>query len=203
MLHEECVRFKVLHFYRVIIINKNEKSGTLQLVLFCMSISNNTKLIAMRFSFLLAVLFTQLTGMAQTARDSIALTNLLKDDYVTMQTIDFERHRSNCSPNYLLIENGAMLTLDQEKDWYDKRKGKKIDRTDNFIFRYLKIDGNTAYTVYNLKSVITEDGQTKNKNWNESVIFKKINGHWKIELIHSTPVPNKLDKITPLPQARN
>jgi len=121
----------------------------------------------------------QLPGMSQTTKDSIAVIKLLKNDYTTMQTIDFEKHKSNCTSNYLLIENGEVLTLE----------GEKVYRTDDFDFRYVKIDGNTAYTVYNLKSIITEDGQTKNKNWNETVVFKKINGQWKIELIHSTPVP--------------
>ena len=143
----------------------------------------------MRLIFFLFIICMQLPGMSQTTKDSIAVIKLLKNDYTTMQTIDFEKHKSNCTSNYLLIENGEVLTLEGEKEWYDKRKGKKVYRTDDFDFRYVKIDGNTAYTVYNLKSIITEDGQTKNKNRNETVVFKKINGQWKIELIHSTPVP--------------
>ena len=133
----------------------------------------------MRLIFFLFIICMQLPGMSQTTKDSIAVIKLLKNDYTTMQTIDFEKHKSNCTSNYLLIENGEVLTLE----------GEKVYRTDDFDFRYVKIDGNTAYTVYNLKSIITEDGQTKNKNWNETVVFKKINGQWKIELIHSTPVP--------------
>ncbi len=143
----------------------------------------------MRPFFFLIALCIQHVAMSQSAKDSIAIVALLKSDYSTMQTINFERHRFNCTPNYLLIENGEVLTMVQEKDWYDKRKGKKIERSDNFDFRYIRVDGNTAHTVYNLKSIITEDGQTKNKIWNESVVLKKMNGQWKIELIHSTPAP--------------
>ena len=36
--------------------------------------------------------------------------------------------------------------------------------------------------------IIDDDGKIYEKNWSESIICKKINGLWKISLIHSTPI---------------
>jgi hypothetical protein len=36
--------------------------------------------------------------------------------------------------------------------------------------------------------IIDDDGKISEKNWSESIICKKINGLWKISLIHSTPI---------------
>ena len=66
-----------------------------------------------------------------------------------------------------------------------------LGRKDYFDFNFVRIFGNTAYTVYNLKSDITEDGKLITKHWNESVIFRKVKGKWKIALIHSTPIAVK------------
>jgi hypothetical protein len=44
---------------------------------------------------------------------------------------------------------------------------------------------------YPLKADFVDNGNSTEKNWTESVIFKKIKGKWKIELIHSTPIKTK------------
>ena len=78
--------------------------------------------------------------------------------------------------------------MEIERAYYSKNSHRKIDRKDYFNFKHVSITGNLAYAVYGLKSVIIEDGQTKNKVWNESTVFRNENGKWKIALIHSTPV---------------
>jgi ketosteroid isomerase-like protein len=44
-----------------------------------------------------------------------------------------------------------------------------------------------AYAIWHLKSEFKEDGNVKIKVWNESGVFRKEKGQWKIALIHSTP----------------
>ena len=78
--------------------------------------------------------------------------------------------------------------MDEESKWYKDVTNKASDRKDNFDFKHIRIEGNTAYAVYNLKSYITKKGKLTQKNWNESAVFRKLNGEWKIALIHSTPV---------------
>jgi Domain of unknown function (DUF4440) len=57
--------------------------------------------------------------------------------------------------------------------------------------KFIRIYGNTAYAVYRLTSDIRENGDVKTMTWNESSIFRKVNGVWKVELIHSTPIETK------------
>jgi ketosteroid isomerase-like protein len=81
--------------------------------------------------------------------------------------------------------------MEKEADNYKKNVNRVLDRKDYFDFNFIRILGNTAYTVYNLKSDITENGKLTTKQWNESVIFRKVQGKWKIALIHSTPIAIK------------
>jgi hypothetical protein len=90
--------------------------------------------------------------------------------------------------DYLLIEAGEIWNMEKEAQWYNDPSSKVSDRKDRFEFKYIRIDKNMAYAVYNLKSDILKEGKAIQKNWNESAIFRKVNGEWKIALIHSTPV---------------
>jgi ketosteroid isomerase-like protein len=124
----------------------------------------------------------------QQKNDSTAIINLLKNDYSTMLSMDLKKHISNCTEDYLLIEGGDIWNMEKESKWYKDDANKVTDRKDNFDFKYIRIDGNVAYAVYNLKSDISKEGKITQKNWNESTVFRKVNGEWKIALIHSTPI---------------
>lgn len=139
-------------------------------------------------------LFLYLSGVIPSVSpangDSTAIVELLKDDYRTMVTNDINRHRSNCTADYILIENGEFWDMEREAASYKANEKRIIQRTDHFDFKYISLDGNTAYAVYDLKSDIVEKGVTTRKHWSESVVFRKTDGQWKIALIHSTPVKN-------------
>ncbi|HTE27481.1 DUF3828 domain-containing protein [Flavitalea sp.] len=125
---------------------------------------------------------------AQITKDSTAIIQLLENDYATMGNWDIETHVANCTIDYLLVENGEIWNMEMERAHYSKNNHRKIDRKDYFNFKHVSITGDLAYAVYGLKSVIIEEGQTTNKVWNESVVFRREQGKWKIALIHSTPV---------------
>ena len=120
--------------------------------------------------------------------DSTTIIQLLKNDYGTLLTKDLKKHISYCTEDYMLIEDGAFWNMEQEAVWFKEDANKVSARKDEFDFKYIRIDGNVAYAVYNLWSDITKDGKLTQKNWNETAIFRKVNGEWKIALIHSTPV---------------
>ncbi|TMI88099.1 MAG: nuclear transport factor 2 family protein [Bacteroidetes bacterium] len=120
--------------------------------------------------------------------DSTTIIQLLKNDYNTLHNLDLNKHKSNCTNDYLLIEAGEIWNMEKEAQWYNDPSSKVSDRKDHFEFKYIRIEENMAYAVYNLKSDILKEGKAIQKNWNESAIFRKVNGEWKIALIHSTPV---------------
>jgi hypothetical protein len=91
----------------------------------------------------------------------------------------------------LLSEDGKILRMDDEAVLYKKDAHKVFERKNDFDFKYIGIFENTAYAVYRLKADFVDNGNSTEKNWTESVIFKKIKGKWKMELIHSTPIKLK------------
>lgn len=143
---------------------------------------------AMKYVLLIVIFSISLNAFTQTNNDSVAIIQLLKDDYHTMMTHDLEKHKRNCTDDYLLIENGEIWDMERESEWYKKDAIKVYNRKDYFTFRLVNISDNTAYAVYHLQSDFTENGNLTTKHWNESAIFKKVNDQWKIALIHSTPI---------------
>jgi hypothetical protein len=138
--------------------------------------------------FLIFFLFLSTNVFSQEKNDSTTIVQLLVNDYKTLGNWDIQSHIENCTTNYLLIENGEVWDMKKESEYFIKNAGRVIDRKDYFDIKYIRIYGNYAYAVYNLKSDITENGNLTVKTWIESTIFRKIKGKWKVELINSTPV---------------
>jgi hypothetical protein len=130
-------------------------------------------------------------AFSQEKNDSAAIVKLLVNDYKTLGNWDITSHSENCTENYLLIENDEIWDMKKERDYFIKNKSRVIDRKDYFDIKSVRVYGNYAYAVYNLRSDIAENGNLKVKTWLESTIFRKIKGKWKIELIHSAPVELK------------
>lgn len=142
----------------------------------------------MKYLLMIFSLIVSMKIFSQGKNDSMEIIQLLKDDYKTMVSSDIKKHMGYCTDDYLLIENGEIWNMQKEAEYYKQNAQRVIERRDNFDFKYIKISGNTAYAVYNLKSDITENGKLTQKNWNESAIFRKVDGRWKIALIHSTKI---------------
>ena len=142
----------------------------------------------MKSPLLLLLVILPTILFSQDKSDSISIVKLLKDDYSTMGNWNISKHIQNCTENYLLIEEGEIWNMEKERKYYIENANRTIERKDYFDIKYVRVYGNTAYAVYNLRSDIKENSILKVKNWNESAIFRKLKGVWKIELIHSTPV---------------
>ena len=139
--------------------------------------------------YLICLFYLSFSAIAFSQKNvTTIIIQLLKNDYGTMLSMDLKKHISNCTEDYLLIEDGDIWNIEKESKWYKDDANKVTDRKDNFDFKHIRIDGNFAYAVYNLRSDITKEGKLTQKNWNESTIFRKVNGEWKIALIHSTPI---------------
>ena len=145
----------------------------------------------MKHTLLILTLFLSTTILAQEKKDSLEIVQLLKEDYHTLQTYDIKKHRELCTDNYFLIEDGEIMNMDDEAAFYKKNADRVFDRKDDFDFKYINIFENVAYSVYKLKSDFDDNGNLTQMNWSESAIFRKIDGVWKIELIHSTPIETK------------
>jgi hypothetical protein len=145
----------------------------------------------MKYIFTILSMIVFQPGYSQRSSDSTEIVHVLKEDYKTMVTHDINRHKGFCTEDYLLIENGEIWNMEREAIDYKKKEHSVIERNDYFDFKYLRMESNTAYAVYRLKSDIKESGKLTTRHWNESTIFRKVEGVWKIALIHSTPIVSK------------
>lgn len=131
-------------------------------------------------------------GFAQHKADSMAVVQLLRNDYKTLEKFDINKHVANCTKDYMLIEDGEVWTLQKELEYFKANATRVLTRKDYFSMYKFSLSGNTAYLVYHLKSDINEKGKVTTKNWTESAVFRKEATGWKIALIHSTTVESKL-----------
>lgn len=135
--------------------------------------------------FILSLVCLKASGQL---KDSTAITQLIINDYRTFNYWNYKQHIANCHPHYKLIENGEIMTLQDEVEYFKKNAHRKINRTDKFNFISIRIKGNVAYAIYKLESTIEEDGKSKFYKWAESAVCEKVKKGWKLALIHSTPI---------------
>ena len=126
-------------------------------------------------------------------KDSTLIVQLLKDDYATLGTMDISGHLRNVTTDYRLIERGEIWDIDTELDSiYRSDFNRYIIRSDFFSIKTVKVSGKMAYAIWHLCSEFRENGKlVKERVWNESGVFRKEKGHWKIALLHSSLEPQK------------
>jgi len=110
--------------------------------------------------------------------------------YLYFVKMDKNAYRSILTEDYLFLENGELFDADGDIGAMpDPDSG--YERADTFDFRYVKIEGDIAYTVYFLKSDITDKTNgTIHKEWLESTILRRSGEGWLIALLHSTKITN-------------
>lgn len=140
-------------------------------------------LVALLLSY---TIFATLPSSAQYKTDSSAVIALIQYDYKTVGNFDTVQHRLNCTPDYQLVEEGEVWDINQEIDYIWKLAMLKQYRLNEFVIKSVKLNGPTAYAVYELTSTISMQGFSRSYTWLETAIFRKIRKRWKIALIHST-----------------
>jgi ketosteroid isomerase-like protein len=104
--------------------------------------------------------------------------------------MDKDAYRSILTEDYLILENGELLDTEGDIALMPEPDS-GYERTDTFDFRYVKIEGDIAYTVYFLKAEIGDKANgTIHKEWLESAILRRSGEDWLIALLHSTKIIN-------------
>ena len=110
--------------------------------------------------------------------------------YLYFVKMDKDAYRSILTEDYLILENGELLDTEGDIALMPEPDS-GYDRTDTFDFRYVKIEGDIAYTVYFLKAEIVDKANgTIHKEWLESAILRRSGEDWLIALLHSTKIIN-------------
>ena len=76
--------------------------------------------------------------------------------------------------------------MNKERESFITNTHRIIDCKNYFNIIKIRIFGNSAYSLYYLRSDIIENDTLKTKNLNECAIFCKLKGKWEIELLHSS-----------------
>lgn len=123
------------------------------------------------------------------ADDEMAVKQAVKDVYsIFSVSLDKQKYRSLLTEDYLLLENGELLDIEGDIALMPAPES-GYKRTDAFDFRLVKVHGDIAYAVYFLKSEITDKKNgTRNREWLESAILRRLRKGWRIALLHSTRI---------------
>lgn len=140
---------------------------------------------------LIACMLSSATLLAQHSADSLEIVSILKSDYETRASYDLDKHKRNLTDQFMLLENGEIWDLERDSEWYRANANRNVARKDYFNIHTVRVYGDIAYVVYELVSEFTSNNALRGKHWLESAIFRKINGAWKLELLHSSRVDLK------------
>jgi ketosteroid isomerase-like protein len=134
-------------------------------------------------------------GIARTgsgsADDERLIRQLIKDCYSVFYTErDKHKYQSLLTEDYLLLEKGEILDAEHDIGMMPS-PGSDYERTDAFDFRRVRVQEDTAYVIYVVKSEITNKKNVRqNGVWEflESAILRRSGKRWRIALIHSTQI---------------
>jgi ketosteroid isomerase-like protein len=127
-------------------------------------------------------------GSAQAGDDAADVQQAIKDNYAAYSGFDPQKYRATTTDDFVLLENGELI--DREGDVADMPKPDiGFRRKDLFSFNSVKVEGDLAYAVYTLNSEIYDDVKgARSREWLESAILQRVDGRWKMALLHSTRV---------------
>ena len=131
--------------------------------------------------------FVLLIGCEQKKDDPEILKNILTDyfDGMKSNTVDLDKLNSLTTTDFVLFENGVI--------WTNDSLAKPIPGVKSFkgtwTFDYIKVNmdessGNLVYLNHG-EFVINDTIKTKN-DFLESATFRKVDGKWKLNFLHST-----------------
>jgi hypothetical protein len=120
-------------------------------------------------------------------KDQQAVQQTVINLFESLSNRDSVSLKRNCTQDITLFEYGSIwnvdtlilkaITLNTATDF------KRINTID---FIQTTIEGQTAWASYHLHSDIIRNGKQSNIYWLETVVLQKINGKWRVNVLHST-----------------
>jgi hypothetical protein len=102
---------------------------------------------------------------------------------------DMAMVRRNSTPDCLILEDGHLYTLDSvAKHLAHAKKATSYLRVNHLFFATTRVEGNAAWVAFTDIATITMNGKTTTDNFLESAYLTKVNGVWKVQMIHSITV---------------
>ena len=118
--------------------------------------------------------------------DVDAIKSTLRNLYTALALGDTAKYSSHVTEDYYVLEDGEYWSLEYCLSLVAKKTGTNYQRTDHLDFKIIEVYGNNAFAVWDLDAEIIRDGEFFNYSWLESASMKKLNGEWKVHVLHST-----------------
>lgn len=136
------------------------------------------------------ILIAFLAGMfscqqsSNTDADKEQVKQVLMDYFGAIRAKDLDKMNALCTDDYVLFEGGMV--------WNNDSLGKNIMKSpaeirftfDHFNIRVEQESGRMTY--FNHGDVYRNDSLKRSIDWIESATFRKVEGKWKLEFLHST-----------------
>jgi SnoaL-like domain len=136
------------------------------------------------------LLFSFGSSAQNISKDTTEIKSVLADFFQVFTVYDIKHFEQNCSPDFILYENGEVWSPKIIREYVEKARSepKTSERVNEFHFINFNIKGNVAWAAYHNTAHITllKDGTKRDINWLESIILEKIKGKWRLVQMHST-----------------
>ena len=126
-----------------------------------------------------------LTSCQQKKDDPEVLKKILTDYFDGIKTQDLDKLNSLTTSDFVLFEDGKIWTNDSLVTIKDKFKSFKGEWT--FDNMKVNIDNSSGdITYYDHGEFVFNDTIKMKFDWLESATFRKVDGKWKMNFLHST-----------------
>src|SRR5678809_1497163 len=142
-----------------------------------------------KISLLLAAFSTSAILMAQEqlSTSQQAVQQTVSKMFDALSNRDSVSLKLYCTADITLYEYGQVWNIDTLiLKAITQNQATDFKRTNSFEFLNTKVNKNTAWVSYNLRSDITRNGKQGFAHWMETVVLIKEKGRLKIKLFHST-----------------
>lgn len=131
-----------------------------------------------------------LSARSEPADDSAAIRAIIAEAYhAAFVAQDPVKYRALLTHDYLLLEHGELLDIAGDLALIPKPEV-ELRRTDRFEFHQVRVAGDTAWAAYTLRSDISDKRNgPRHRDYLESAVLRRVDGHWRIALLHSTKLP--------------
>ena len=117
--------------------------------------------------------------------DPEILKNILIDYFDGIKTQDLEKLNSLTTSDFVLFEDGKIWTNDSLVTINEKFNSFKLDwKFDNIKVNMDESSGDIVY--FNHGDFVFNDTIKMKIDWLESATFRKVDGKWKMNFLHST-----------------
>lgn len=103
-----------------------------------------------------------------------------------LSLIDADTLKYYSTSDFQLLEDGKVWNLDTLINKVMPRKNLNITRTNRFEFIKTEQNGTMAWVSYNNSAEFWQGEKQQTIQWLESAVLKKVEGRWKVQLLHST-----------------